>query len=235
MLTIIHGDQLPASRQHLNQLLGAYKQKKFAVQTVTGKELQTGALIAVFEHQDLFAQPKVLVVEELHSLPISKKRTQLIDDLAAQTDLELIIWEKKKLTALQLKKLIGNRPTIDQKVELFVSKNELWSLLDQLSPQVATKKKLLAQYQAVLKQGEDPFYLSVMFLRQMRMLIQFKTNQPPKVAPFQIKSFQTQAQKFTLPQLLQAHHQLVIIDYELKSGQSALDLAARLALWIYEL
>ncbi len=76
-----------------------------------------------------------MIIEELHSLPQSKKRTDYLEQIIqASQFLDIVLWEKKSLTKNNLKKLTNAQ------IYYFPMSKALWQLLDQFSPQAKTKK-----------------------------------------------------------------------------------------------
>ena len=243
---LIHGENTIASRQKLLDLLEPFKAQNIPLQYVSGRQLtpvQAELLIgenSLFSAVDIFESDpsssvtsstnlpeKILIIEELHSLPLGKKRTALIDLLIqAPSSILLIFWEKKKLTALMIKKLALPSP---KSAFLFEPSSTLWKFLDALSPNPTTKPQLLQLYQQTLV-TEDAFYLQALLNRQIRLLIQIKTGPQPRLAPFQASKFVAQAKLFTLDQLLQLHHQLLLLEYQLKTSRSNFDLAQEIFL-----
>ena len=88
-------------------------------------------------------------------------------------------------------------------------------------------------FQRELNEGEDPFRLFAMFIRQFRLLIQTRSlldagERPGDVAkllkqhPRVAEKLVQQARGFTLPQLEHIYRRLLQIDVETKTGQADL-------------
>ena len=135
-MTIIHGDNTIKSRQALIELLSQHKIKGREVVTISARSLTPAQLEQSIGGQSLFGTQKVVVVEELHSQADSAKRKQLVAQLA-ESSAEIILWEKRLLTATMLKKL-GKA-----QVETFKASSILFSWLDGLGQKGAVKNQLV--------------------------------------------------------------------------------------------
>jgi DNA polymerase-3 subunit delta len=118
-----------------------------------------------------------------------------------------------------------------QRLSPYAAEASIWELVDALggrqSAQVATL------FQRKLNEGDDPFRLFAMFVRQFRLLIQTRAlldagERPAgiaeqlKVRPFVAEKLARQARGFTLPQLEHVYRRLLEIDIETKTGQADL-------------
>ena len=229
-ITILHGEHLVASRQRLTELLDAARQQGQDVVRLEGKSLDLGKLEEVLGSSSLFGDKKLLLIEELHSLPKSKRKDQLIatiataaSDTALQDSLSLILWEKRALTATMLKAFP------QAQVQEFKLSNQLFKWLESLSPHKPSKPAQLKLFHQVLV-TEDAFLCLTMLIRQVRLLIQTKDGGKPAGAPFMIAKLSKQAQNFTLDQLLKMHHSLLEIDLKQKTSGSLLSLEQELDL-----
>lgn len=92
-----------------------------------------------------------------------------------------------------------------------------------------------------LADGNDPFRIFAMFIRQFRLLLQMKAgidegSHPPQIAkamnirPFVATKLQKQAARFSLKQLIQIYRRLLKIDVAVKTGKG--DLVTELNLLI---
>jgi hypothetical protein len=242
MITIFHGENINPSRLKMRALVQDYQHRGFALRSLPSPKTLTPELLIEFvSATDLFAPPPVFLIEELHSLPIGKKRTALIDALVIATQPgatltsplipELILWEKKKLTSLMIKKF-GSAAH----AELFEPSKQIWQFLAALSARPQNQTALLRQYHSLLITDQlDPFHLLALLTRQIRLLIQVKSGVTPALAPFQLSPLRSQAAHFTLDQLLTAHHRLLEIEVGQKTGVSPFSLDKDLWLWVMSL
>ena len=95
MVTILHGENIVASRDKLVELISLAKEKNKTVERVDAKKINLGILESKLVKQDLFGTEILVIIEDLHSLPRSKNKTDLID-LTSQSQVDLILWEKRK-------------------------------------------------------------------------------------------------------------------------------------------
>lgn len=230
-MIILHGEQTVKSRDRLTELLQEAKDKGQDVVRLPAKEVTLASLEEAFASSSLFGTEKVLVFEELHSLPKSKKKDELLKAVAEAAqehpDQPVIMWEKRALTATMLKPFKGAT------VEEFKLSQVIWKWLDSLSP-AANKTKLLQDLQTIYSQDGAELCFA-MLARQIRLLISAKDDGQLKGAPFMISKLRKQAAAFTLEKLLQLHRTLLEIDLAQKTSQSRLTLQQQLDLLIYSL
>ncbi len=218
-MTILHGENTFASRQRLQELVDFARSNKTVITRLTAKQLSPADLELALGSNSLFAEEKVIVIEELHSLPRSKRKNELIEQIAA-TETEVILWEKRSLTKTMLKKF----PKA-QAQEFKVGK-KLFAWLDSFGRDKKKTFKLLSE--SIEQEGEHFCFL--MLIRQIRLLIQIKEGAVIRLAPFMKSKLSSQAKTFSLEQLLKLHTQLFEIDKNMKTGQAKLPLGQELAL-----
>ncbi len=228
MLTLIHGDNQVASRNKLVELMDNLKARGEDINTLAADKLDRAKLESALLSESLFGGQKTLVLESLYSLPKSKKKDEFINLICfASTD--VILWEKKLLGKLELKKLPTNLQVYEFKIT-----PKLWNFLDQLSPNPKNKTTLLKLFKESVM-GESAEFVFLMLARQLRLLIQVKEGAPLKLAPFMHSKLQRQSQAFSLEQLLTLHQKLYTIDQKLKQSASLLDLEAELDLFLFNM
>ncbi|MGD9129123.1 MAG: hypothetical protein PVJ09_01375 [Candidatus Woesebacteria bacterium] len=217
MITILHGDNTIKSREKLVEIINAAKGKNIKIIRLEAKKLTEPRLEENLLSESLFLDSKLVIIEELHSLPRSKKKNNLID-MIAKSKTEIVLWEKRQLTATMLKKFS------QAKVFQFKLSRILFTWLDSLNPQKKQKKKQLELLQQTT-QYDDEWICFSMLIRQIRLMIQAKEGAKIKGAPFMITKLKKQAQAFSLTKLIQIHKQLLKIDLAHKSSNNYLDLA----------
>lgn len=222
-MLLLHGDNHITSRQALLDYIEEKSNVYTRTESYNASQLTVASLEAALGETSLFNDQKLIIIEELHSLPKSTKKTSLIDLLARSQDLDsVVLWEKKPLTAKQLSVFGKSR------VKTFKASSSVFRWLDQVSPK--TKPGDLLQLFAEAVEGEGEEFCLLMLVRQIRLLLQVKSNGNPAVAPFIKRKLQQQASQFTLDQLLAFHEQLVVLDAKRKRGQSPLSLKQQLDL-----
>lgn len=220
MITIIHGENTVQSRNKLIELIDEAKDKKVLVDRIGAKELSLATLEEKLQKSDLFGHPRMLVIEALHSLPRSNKKSEMIK-LLATTEMDICLWEKRTLTKTMLKKFANS------KVHEFKLANSLFKWLDSLSSSGSSKKTQLELLNKALLEN-DEYLCFVMLARQVRMLLQAKQGGNIKGPGFVVNKIKSQSNQFTLDQLLNIHQQLFAIDQQLKSSQNALELSQQI-------
>lgn len=230
-MIILHGEQTIQSREKLLQLITTAKTAERRLERLE----TTGVTLAKLEEAvgatDLFGQPKTIIIEGLHSLQRSKKKDELLSLVASipeSSELEIILWENRSLTKTMLKQF----PTAA--VFEFKISSAVFSWLDSLSPQPATKTKQLTLLHKATA-SEDAFMCFAMLTRQVRLLIQARDGGVLKGAPFMIVKLKKQAQAFSLDQLLSLHTKLLEIDLRQKTSTGWLNLTQELDLLLLQL
>lgn len=233
MLTVVHGDNYVLARKKLGELIDVAKEKQTRVIGLEAKRLTLAELQDALGGDSLFGEPKCVVIEELHSLPVSARKKSLIELVSAQAKMneadsptQVILLEKKLLTATMLKKFAG--------AQIFSYKvsNSLWEFLDKLGQK--NSNELIASLKLAIEQNDD-FFVFTMIIRQVRMLIQAKDNGRLTGAPFMITKLKNQANRFTLDKLILIHGLLFKIDLEQKTSTSPLTLTQELDLLMLKL
>jgi DNA polymerase III delta subunit len=237
MLTILYGENVVKSRDTLTSLLAKAKQENKVITRLEAKTLTESSLQEALSSQELFGGDKVVVIEELHSLPVSARKKALLKLLSDQANgttgstTDVIIWEKRSLTKTMLKPFVDTK-TSPTKVSLtkaleFKSSNHLFAWLDLLgNPQHAPAKKLGLLHEAITTDGEHFCFL--MLARQLRLLIAAKEGTTIAGPPFVVSKLQNQARNFELNTLLTLHQKLLTIDEAQKTSHNAFTLAQEL-------
>ena len=230
-MRILHGENTVQSRNQLFKYISVAKEAGKSILNMDAKALDLVALEQVLGNESLFAEQKVVIITELHTLLKSKKKDELIEMVAkaaAQSEtsaIEIILWEKRDLTATMLKKF----PVA--KTEQFKLSSTLFSWLDNLTGQKNSiqVKKMLELFQKAV-QSDGDFMCFSMLIRQIRLLIQAKEGNVVGLPPFMIGKLKKQSESFSFPQLLTIHHKLLLIDIAQKTSQSRLNMTQELEL-----
>lgn len=225
-MIVIHGENTELSRRKLQELIDQAKNSPTRIVRLETKKLTPASLQEALIGNSLFDEKKLVIIEELHSLPTSKRKKELIEQVSNSNLDKLILYEKRKLTTTMLKKL-GNPQIFEFKIT-----NTLWKFLDQIGHK--DKKRLLQLLKESIKQN-DEFFVYTMIIRQIRLLITAKDGGVIKGAPFMITKLKGQASKFSLEQLLKMHRQLFKIDIKQKNSLLPLTLSQELDLILFKL
>lgn len=220
-MIIIHGENTALSRKKLQELITQAKTNGTAITRLESKRLTPASLQEAIGGNSLFGEDKLIIVEELHSLPASKRKKELIEQISNSGFENLILYEKRKLTATMLKK-VGSSDPYEFKIS-----NTLWKFLDHIGGR--DKTKVLKLLKESITQN-DEFFVYTMIIRQIRMLITAKDGGVIKGAPFMITKLQSQARNLSLEQLLKVHKQLFELDIKQKNSLLPLTLGQELDL-----
>lgn len=227
MVTILHGENIVASRNQLVKLLEQAKNNNLNVDRLDAKNLNRAQLETRLVKQDLFGSQRLVVIEGLHSLPRSAQKKQLIE-LIKEADVDVILWEKRDLTKNMLKQFANAQ------IKHFKLSNALFAWLDTLRGDKKNLKTQLKKFHQALEQ-EDAYLCFIMLARQVRLLIQVKEGSRPPGAPWMINKLEKQSRSFSLKQLLKIHQQLVALDLAHKTSSHNLELAQELDLLLISL
>ena len=221
MFTILHGDNLLASRKALEAMKKTAEKKE--VISFDGKKVTLTDLKQALEARSLFGQEKLVIVENLISnkkkqTTKNKKQNKVFEYLKnLEFDVDLILWEKKKVDGRTL------TPFKNAKVQLFQTPAIIFKFLESIQPD--NQESMLSLFGNCVKTGpvELIFY---MIVRQFRLLILVKDlgKEGVRMAPWQYAKLTNQANWFTLEKLLKIYKKLLQVDLEQKTGQSAFDL-----------
>ena len=221
-MTILHGENTVASREHLTTLISAAKQAGTAIERVESTQLTRSDLEILMGSTDLFGTQKLLIIEQLHSLPKSKRKDELITLLAKPTQHSIILWEKRALTPTMLKAFPG--ATVNE----YKASSSLFNWLDSLSNSGEKTKKLTLLHEALQKDGE--YLCFTLLVRHIRLLLLAKAGGTLKGPPFLTAKYKKQAQVFSESQLRMLHTRLVTLDDQAKSSRLSLNLESQLDL-----
>lgn len=216
MITLIHGDNIDASRNELNACIASHKGKE--IRSITGGAISPAMLTQALESSSLFGSQTVVVIEQLFGK--LGRKIKLIESLAkiiVHSPAEVILWEDKELSPTVIKSL-GSAT-----VKLFKTPVIVFQLLDGLRPQDA--KKLILLYQRVLESQVAEITYALL-VRRVRQLIQCKDGVTPDgLAPWQATRLTAQARLFTMDKLVDMHTKLLTMDISIKTGASPFSLA----------
>ncbi|HKY74441.1 MAG TPA: hypothetical protein VJ246_03970 [Patescibacteria group bacterium] len=210
MITLFHGDNTVASRSAYTRELERLEQRSVTVRRVDAKNLQQLELESLLGTQELFSSQTALAIEGLFSLPKSARQQQMISMLKSAS-VDVVLWDKKTVTATQQKQL--GKPA----VRVFQTSPVVFSWLESVVLKNAVGSIKLAN-RAMDQEGADVCFS--MLIRQIRLLLQTKAGVELQVAPFVAAKLKKQASMFTLNQLLNMHRELLGIDERLKTSST---------------
>jgi len=216
-MIIIHGDNIIQSRKKLVEIIEENNDKGVLTERFNARELDLPLLESKLQKTDLFGHSRMLIIEELHSLPKSKKLTSMIE-LLANSPVEVCLWEKRELSATMLKKLPS------AKIHLFKMANSLFTWLDALSSAENTKSNQIKLFRKALIDN-DEYLCLIMLVRQVRMMIKILDGSTIPGPSFLINKIRSQANRFSIEQLLKTHQKLYQLDSKIKTSKNILTLS----------
>ncbi len=219
MITLLHGDNIEASRTELNRLKDAQKNRE--IRQLDGKGLDKTLLTQALASHSLFGGEAFVIIENLFS-KIGKKITlveelcKILVDCAKNAD--IILWEEKEVGVTVVKNL-GN----SAQVRIFKIPTIIFQFLDAIRP--GNNKTLLTLYQELIV-TQAPESVFTMIVRRFRQLIQCNNGvMPSGLQSWQASRLTSQAKYFTMDMLLVMYKRLLVIEYSLKTGATPFNLA----------
>lgn len=226
---IIHGDNLPESRNSYLKLIAKLKSNGYVPQHVAGEKISAKDLESQLLTSGLF-ENNALVIENLLSRKRSKEKEKCLSIIANYKGSKPIVtWDKKSLTNTILKKFTSQKPQVKEyKIPLTIFK-----FINVISPQ--SKKTSLTLLHRALKNSSDTFIFAMLARQVAQLLVAKSSPKDLQGAPWQKSQLQKLAGNWTLTQLTRTHSKLLNIDEAIKTGKTKLDLAAHLDLLILKL
>lgn len=224
-LVILHGDNTVASRSALAQCIKNARTKECEIRRLDAKTLTPAQLGDALGSQELFTSQACVVIEDLFAQPKGARKDALLEIVHASSQ-PIVIWEKKTLTATQLKQFSSAH------IQSFKTSSAMFAWLDVLGTKDLAKVFGLFQ-KAVESDGVELCF--AMLMRQIRLLLQIKTGSEVKLAPFAVSKLNNQIKFFSEEKLLQLHKRLITIDEKQKTSGSSLGLRGELELFMIEI
>ena len=230
MITILHGENVLASRNILESIKNQHKGNEII--TLDGRKINLTGVKQALEAGSMFASGRLVIIENLF-LGKGKNQQEILDYIAENSAApDLIIWEEKEVP----RNLLIKVPKA--KVLFLKSPPILFKFLESIKPN--NQYEMLNLIEQCLK-VESPEMIFYMLVRQVRLLTLIKdgitsgTPELNRLAPWQKEKFSRQAKYFSLEALIDIYHKLLEIEYREKSGQSPLDLSKTLELFLTNL
>lgn len=214
MITIIHGDDIAASRNYLTTLRGS------AIDPVTlsAESLNLTELTQILSGGGLFEEARFIAIERLLSNKKVSSPKEIIEVLLKYSGTHtIVIWENKEVTKLTLNKFPGAT------VRVFKLPQTLFQLMDSIKPK--NTRQILTLYHSTKERIEEELIL-YMLVRQIRLLLAFKTGSnitELKQVSWQAQKLRTQANLFKLEELMQLYMGIYEIEKAMKTGESIYD------------
>jgi DNA polymerase III delta subunit len=224
MITILHGDNQVASRDRLSQLKTEAKLENREVVSIEGKGLDMTTLLQHLESQSLFSFPKTIFIDNLiSSLRTGSKAKETVIEylLTGKFDSDVVLWEGKSVG----KNLLKLKKQKNVSVEDFKMPVVIFKFTESLSPQ--SIPDALFYFNEAVKTSPVEVIFS-MLVRQFRILVATATNanipETEKMIPWVKSKVAKQASNFSIEQLQKLYKDLLIIDFQTKTGRTPFDL-----------
>lgn len=230
MIFLLHGGNLVASRQKLNDLIDNAKKSQKEIIRLEGKVVSLAELKQSLESQSLFGQEKLVVLEGIFSYQKSKEKEDIIKYLKTEKiSCEFVLWEAKAIDGRSLR----NFPK-DWQFLLFKTPVVIFKFLDSIRPK--NQRQMLALIQRSIRVDSEQmvFYMLASRVRQL-ILASYLGKKGLKGAPWQIGKLVHQAKNFSQDQLIKIYQKMLKIDTDIKTGKSIMPLDWHLDLLITSL
>jgi DNA polymerase III delta subunit len=234
MITILHGEHSVDSRAEFTKIRQNAIHEGMEVIPLEGRQVDKSVLVQALESHSLFSTKKLVIIENLlTTLRPGKSREELIEYLCqGKFDADVILWEGKGVgrTIIKLKR------AKHVAVKEFKTPVVIFNFLDSLAPNNASQS--LYYFRTALS-SSVPEIVFAMLVRQFRLLIGLASNaQLPEVtrlAPWQKNKLTLQAALFSGSTLKLIYRNLLLIEYQTKTGRSPYDLTKRMEQFIISL
>lgn len=225
-MLILHGPNTVISRK---KLIERIENSPGEIVRLEGEKLTLTELKQALESNSLFGQERLVVIENIFARRPSKLKEEILKYLKAGNPPNLIIWEGKNIDGRTLKPF---GPTNCLK---FAISPLIFKLLDSLSPE--NKKISLTILHRCLKDTvpELVFFMISRHIRYLIMAADLGEKGLGEFPSWRKHKYIFQAKKFGLKKLVSLYHQLLVIDYQQKTGKAAMTLAGQLDLLIANL
>ena len=216
---ILHGDNQTASRNYLNGLIRQYKERKFEIIRLDGEKADLTDFKQALEAVSLFGQNRLVITENLFVRQKSKEKDLIIKYLAknAKSFPAMILWERKLIGAVELKKI---SPFFENRV--FKIPVAVFRFIDSFYPGAKlTLLNLLKSFDA----DSLNFCFNLLVYRTSQLIV-IKDLGPAevKLPGWQKQKVLAQAEKFSLKKLIKLYKTMLKMDKDIKTGNSLMDL-----------
>lgn len=213
MIFIFHGEGTATSRNLLQNAIAKEKLLGHEIRVVEGDKLSPRDFDSIISTASLFSQ-ETLVIEGLLSRMKSRDKDTCIDLLAKYVgDKNILLWDKKEITASNLKKFSS------AKISNSKAPTALFTFMESIYP--GNRERALSLMHEVISGTED-IIVFTMLARQISYLIMMKSATSPKFSPWQIDKLRVQASKWSPKQLSNFLSELLKIDFVIKTGTTKL-------------
>lgn len=232
MITLLHGDNIVASRNYLNQIVDKEKLKGIQdIERLNGETIALEDVKQALESQSLFGSDRLVIVENIFSRKKSKEK-EIITKYLKQSEInnKLIIWEPKSVHPSTIRGLASKFT-----VRVFKLDPKIFKFLDAISPKNTKQMLILLQQVKKTDEAELIFYLLHRRISDLIVAKDLRGRGFEKRQNWQISRLLNQSSRFSMEQLISLHNKLYETDYQIKTGKNVLPLASLLDLIIADI
>jgi DNA polymerase III delta subunit len=233
MITIIHGDDLTASRNYFLDI----KLKQNNAISYDGTKITITDLVQNIEGSGLFGSTKTIFIEDLLTKikKTDKNAKEILSFIAKNSkDSTFVLWESKEISKRDL--FIFKQAI----VKIFKLPKNIFVFLDNVRPN--NSKNLLNLFHQALESGIKEELIVFMLQRQVRMLLALSEpsnnesiEEIVRLAPWQMDKLERQARFFDIMQLKKIYKNLYKIEIGQKTGGLSLSLAQTIDFLLLEM
>jgi len=225
-MLILHGENINRSRRFLTE-----QKKNFGGEVINleGDKINLNDLKQAIESKSIFGEEKLIVVSGLFSRRPSKEKEELLKYCRQESPKNLIIWEGKKIDG----RLLRHFPLA--RIEQFELTPIIFRFLDSFSPK-NKKHSLILLHQCLTQDSPElVFFMLCRHVRDLIIAVDLGKRGLEQLPSWKQSKLISQAKMFGLEKLITLYGQLLEIDYQQKTGRSALSLASQLDLLVANL
>jgi len=200
MITLLHGENIEASRAEYNRLKDAIYEKEL----LDGKVLDETNLTQAISSGSMFGGEKTVFIDNLFG-KLGRKTTRIekLATIIRESVTPVVLWEDKEVGITVLRSL-GKAD-----VKLFKIPQNIFQFLDTLTAET---------YNRV---SEPPELVLFLLSKRIRQLIQIRDEVTPEgLQGWQASKLTRQAKLFTMDRLLFMYKKLLDMEFSIKNGTS---------------
>jgi hypothetical protein len=227
MITIIHGDNTISSRGSRQILIAAARKQGKEPHFLDGTTLTSKDLETALTTQNLFSE-ELVIIDNLLTRLRSQEKTKCITYLAnCTTTKEILLWDHKEVTPANLKLFQASKIVHAKETKT------VFQLADNFMP--ANNARCLTLFHETLTTNAPELVFGMLIRRLGDLIIALSAPDKLVGAPWQKGGLLAQAKYWTLPKLLEYHSKFLVIDEQIKTGSTKLDLVSQLDLLLLTL
>lgn len=229
MILLIHGNDIVSSKDRLRSELD--RDLDIDKVYLDGKEITLSEVVPACETMSILSLPKVIIIESLFERALTDEKNKVLKYLLnTKLTHKIIIFEAKEIDKKIVKKYFASFRVYHSQLPA-----NLFKFLETVG--LETPSSSIASLHTLNKQRSAEF-IYTMLVRQWRYLIMVKDEKSISetgLLNWQAGKFQRQARVFNEEELIRSYRQLLLLDYQLKSGLTPYTMTQLLDLFILNL